>query len=518
MLTGDFLRDSAAGAPDRVALVGRSQRLTYAQFDEQANRLANALLDVGLKKGAKVAIMSTNCPEYAIAYFAIARTPYVSAHCSTRSIANELIYVLNKIEAEILFLESRFAPVIAAILPELDKPIRLILFDRPNEHEVQLDEAMHIDQFISGKPADPPTVALDENDAFAITLTGGTTGLPKAVLVSHKARCASAVAAARDFGLDENDIVVASTSLFHTAGLFVWFGTAVMLGTSVVLAEAWDPVEFMRLVAQEKITAAFLVPSQLNDLVTHPDFSTTPLKTLCNIGYAGAPMGRALSERIRTALTHMAFTENYGQSEACPITIRCERHGDRKLETVGRAASNAEVAIVDQEGNLLPTGEIGDIVTRGDQLFDGYFNDPEETAKAFSLPGGWLLTGDVGFLDEDGFLTLVERAKDMLVSGGENVYPAEIENALYQHEAVVECAVFGIPDDRWGEVPAAHVVLSPDATVSEDELIDFCASKIAAFKRPRIVEFVDSLPKTPLGKIQKNKLREPYWVGQEKKI
>jgi len=518
MLTGDFLRDSATGAPDRVALIGRGQRLTYAQFDEQANRLANALLDLRLEKGAKVAIMSTNCPEYAIAYFAIARTPYVSAHCSTRSIANELIYVLNKIEAEVLFLESRFAPVIAAVLPDLDKPIRLILFDRPNAQEIQLDEAMHIDQFISGKPADPPTVALDENDAFAITLTGGTTGLPKAVLVSHKARCASAVAAARDFGLDESDIVVASTPLFHTAGLFVWFGTAVMLGTSVVLPEAWDPVEFMRLVAQEKITAAFLVPSQLNDLVTHPEFSATPLKTLCNIGYAGAPMGRALSERIRAALPHVAFTENYGQSEACPITIRCERHGDGKLETVGRAASNAEIAIVDQEGKLLPTREIGDIVTRGDQLFDGYFNDPEETAKAFRLSDGWLLTGDVGFLDEDGFLTLVERSKDMLVSGGENVYPAEIENALYQHEAVVECAVFGIPDDRWGEVPAAHVVLSADATVSEDELIDFCASKIARFKRPRVVKFVDSLPKTPVGKIQKNELREPYWAGQEKKI
>jgi acyl-CoA synthetase (AMP-forming)/AMP-acid ligase II len=151
-------------------------------------------------------------------------------------------------------------------------------------------------------------------------------------------------------------------------------------------------------------------------------------------------------------------------------------------------------------------------------LFDGYFNDPEETAKAFRLPDGWLLTGDVGFLDDDGFLTLVERSKDMLVSGGENVYPAEIENALYQHEAVVECAVFGIPDDRWGEVPAAHVVLSPDATVSEDELIDFCASKIARFKRPRVVKFVDSLPKTPVGKIQKNELREPYWAGKEKKI
>jgi len=518
MLTGDFLRKSATGAPDRVALIGRGQRLTYAQFDEQANRLANALLDLRLEKGAKVAIMSTNCPEYAIAYFAIARTPYVSAHCSTRSIASELVYVLNKIEAEILFLESRFALVIATVLPELDKPIRLILFDQPNEHETQLADAMHIDQFISGKSADAPTVALDENNALAITLTGGTTGLPKAVLVSHKARCASAVAAAQDFGLDENDIVVASTPLFHTAGLFVWFGTAVMLGTSVVLPEAWDPVQFMRLVEEEKITAAFLVPSQLNDLVTHPEFSAVLLKTLRNIGYAGAPMGRALSERIRAALPHVEFTENYGQSEACPITIRCERHGDKKLETVGRAASNAEIGIVDQEGKLLPTGEIGDIVTRGDQLFDGYFNDPEETAKAFRLPDGWLLTGDVGFLDDDGFLTLVERSKDMLVSGGENIYPAEIENALYQHEAVAECAVFGIPDDRWGEVPAAHVVLSPDAAVSEDELIDFCASKIARFKRPRVVKFVDSLPKTSVGKIQKNELREPYWAGHEKKI
>ncbi|MFQ6006725.1 MAG: class I adenylate-forming enzyme family protein, partial [Woeseia sp.] len=210
--------------------------------------------------------------------------------------------------------------------------------------------------------------------------------------------------------------------------------------------------------------------------------------------------------------------ENYGQSEACPITIRCERHGDDKLGTVGRAASNADIGIVDQAGNLLPPGESGDIVTRGDQLFDEYFNDPEETADAFRLPDGWLVTGDVGFLDEDGFLTLVDRSKDMLISGGENVYPAEIENTLYQHDAVAECAVFGVPDDRWGEVPAAHVVLSRGVGVSEDELIEFCASKIARYKRPRVVKFVDNLPKTPVGKIRKNELREPYWVGHEKKV
>jgi len=518
MLVGDFLRDSAIRSPDRVALIGRGQRLTYAQFDGRANQLANALLELGLTKSAKVAILSTNCPEYAIAYFAIARTPYISAHCSTRSTAHELAYVLNKIEAEVLFLECHFAPEIEAVVPQLDQPIRLILFDQPGDQGTQPAKAIHIKQFVNGKPASAPNVTLDERDPLAITLTGGTTGLPKAVLVSHKARCASAVAAAEDFGLDENDIVAASTPLFHTAGLFVWFGTAIMLGTTVVISATWDAVRFMELVEQENVTAAFLVPSQLNDLIMHPEFSAEALKSLRNIGYAGAPMGRALTERVRNALPHVAFTENYGQSEACPITIRCEKHGDSKLETVGRAASNAEIGIVDPDGNLLPSGEIGDIVTRGEQLFDSYFNDPEETARALHLPDGWLLTGDVGFLDEDGFLTLVDRSKDMLVSGGENVYPAEIENALYQHAAVAECAVFGIPDDRWGEVPAAHVVLAADAAVSEHALIDFCASKIARFKRPRVVKFVESLPKTPVGKIQKNELRESYWSGREKKI
>ncbi len=518
MLVGDLLCHSALRAPDRVALIGRGQRLTYRQFDAESNRLANALLGLELKKGAKVAILLLNCPQYAIVYFAIARTTYVSAHCSTRSNADELAYVLNKMEAEVLFLEPCFSAVIDDVLPQLERSIRRILIDQENATDNQLAGVMPIDQFVAGKSADSPTIAQKESDALAITLTGGTTGFPKGVLVSHKARCATAIAAAEEFGLGETDIVAASTPLFHAAGLFVWFGTAVMQGAAVVLAESWGPIEFMQLVEQERITAAFLVPSQLNDLITHPGFSTAPLKTLRNIGYAGAPMGRALAERIQAALPEVVFTENYGQSEACPITILCQKHGADKRETVGRAASNAEVGIVDQDGHLLPPGEIGDIVTRGDQLFDEYFNDPQETRDAFRLTDGWLLTGDMGFLDEDAFLTLVDRSKDMLVSGGENVYPTEIENALYQHAAVVECAVFGIPDERWGEVPAAHVVLASGAAVSEDELIDFCATKIARFKRPRVVKFVSDLPKTSVGKIHKNALREPYWVGHEKKI
>jgi acyl-CoA synthetase (AMP-forming)/AMP-acid ligase II len=514
MLVGDTLHNSAARAPDRIALIGQGKRLSYAEFEQAANRLANALLDLKLDKGARVAILSANRPEYAIAYFAIARTPYISAHCSTRSIAGELAYVLDRIGAEVLILEAAFAAIVQEALPELELKPQLILLDESAE----LQGATFIDDFIDGYPDAVPDVDLDEDDGLAITLTGGTTGFPKAVLVSHKARCASAVAAAEEFGLNDNDIVIASTPLFHTAGLFVWFGTAVMQGATIVLPATWDPVEFMEIVETEKVTATFLVPSQLNDLISHPEFSAGRLKTLVNIGYAGAPMSRALFDRVRSMLPDASFTENYGQSEACPITIRCEHHGEDKLGTVGKAASNAEIGVVDKEGNLLAAGEIGDIVTRGVQVFDEYFNDPEETTEAFKLPDGWLLTGDVGFIDEDGFLTLVDRSKDMLVSGAENVYPAEIENALYQHEAVAECAVFGIPHERWGEVPAAHVVLSPGTSVSEGDLIEFCSSKVARFKRPRVIKFVESLPKTPVGKIRKNELREPYWAGQNRNI
>ncbi|HEY5623419.1 MAG TPA: AMP-binding protein [Gammaproteobacteria bacterium] len=516
MLIGDLLRDTAARRPDHVALISGDRRLSYAQFDDQANRLANALLALSLERGARVAVLSANRAEYAIAYFGLARTPFVSAHCSTRCTPAELAFMLDHLGAEYLLVESRFADMVDAVRAGLRKPVHCIFLDEPGERIGVGD--FRLAELIGSHSPTPPDVSRSATAPFAITMTGGTTGVPKFVVVSHKARCASVVAAFEDFGIGDSDVVVASTPLFHTAGLFVWFGTAVMAGASVVMLEAWDVERFIQLVSREKITAAFFVPSQLNDLISHPMFDPEPLASLRNIGYAGAPMGRALFERTRIALPHVAFTENYGQSEACPITIRRESDGVEKLGTVGRPAINAEVAILDSDRNLVGPGEVGDIVTRGDQLFDGYFGDPEETAKAFRAPDGWLLTGDVGYLDADGFLTLVDRSKDMLVSGGENIYPAEIENALYQHEAVAECAVFGIPDERWGEVPAAHVVLSPQADVAAEELIDFCASRIARFKRPRLVKFVASLPKTPVGKIRKDAIRAPYWEGRDRRI
>lgn len=517
MLTGEFLRLSARRAPARTAIVGAGRRLTYRDLDAEANRVANALLHLGADRETRVAIMSSNRPEYAAVYFGAARAGVMLAHISTRCTVDNLVYMLDLIGAEILFMEQQSAEIVEqarASSPQLKHVISL----DSSDDGVESPAGPTFRQLIASMADTPPDVDVRDADPLGVTFTGGTTGLPKAVLVSHRARAATAFAAAVDFGLGEKDIVAATTPLSHCAGLFVWFAPAIMLGTTVVTLPGWDVEQFIEVTEREGITAAFFVPSQLNDLVSHPAFSAERLRALKNVGYAGAPMGRSLLERVQAALPHVAFTENYGQSETCPLTIRCPEHGEDKLGTVGRPAFNVELNIVDTDGRSLPAGRIGEIVTRGDQLFDGYYRDPEQTKAAFPLRDGWLWTGDVGYLDDDGFLTLVDRSKDMLVSGGENIYPAEIENALYGHDAVAECAVFGIPDDHWGEVPAAHVVMSGNRTATENELIDYVASRIPRHKRPRMVRFVDQLPRTAVGKIRKAELRDHYWRGREKRI
>jgi acyl-CoA synthetase (AMP-forming)/AMP-acid ligase II len=281
---------------------------------------------------------------------------------------------------------------------------------------------------------------------------------------------------------------------------------------------AWDAGAFVDLVEGEGVSAAFLVPTQLNDLLSGGDFDPARLGSLKKLNFAGAPMPPALFERALKLLPGVEFTEHYGQSEVCPITVRPHNSPGRKSASVGRACSNVEIAIMDADGKLLPAGETGDVVTRGDTNLSEYYGDPEQTAALYRGGDGWLLTGDIGFIDDDRYLTLVDRSKDMIIAGAENIYPTEIENALYTHRAVAECAVFGVPDERWGEIPAAHVVVKSGFTVSETELINYCADRVARHKRPRFVKFVDALPKTAVGKIQKNLIRAPYWQDRERKI
>jgi acyl-CoA synthetase (AMP-forming)/AMP-acid ligase II len=308
-----------------------------------------------------------------------------------------------------------------------------------------------------------------------------------------------------------------STPLFHIAGLFVWFQTSIKMGCTCVMMAAWNPDEFIDMVEHKGVTAAFLVPTQINSVISHPEFSKERLINWRYCNYGGGPTSVAQLERMLNGLPDMVWQEQYGQTESGNLTVRPPDFNRSKSNSVGRAFSDVEIAIFDLDDNPLTAGEPGEIVTRGVNKMMEYYKDPQQTKDAFT-EDGWLKTGDVGYLDEDGFLFLVDRSKEMIISGGENVYPTEIEDALYSHEAVNECAVFGIPDDHWGELPAAHVVLEAGKSIAEDELIDYCAAKIARHKRPRLIKFVDSLPKTAVGKIQKNVIKEAYWKDRDRSI
>ena len=518
MLYTDFLSLSARRVPDKMALVAGERTMSYAELDAAANQLANALLDLGLPQGARVAIQSTNCLEYPIAYFAAARAGYVSAHISARSTANDLAFMLNKVRASVLFVDVEREPIANEALVKLAEPCRVIVLGRQSPMSTTHGRQLTFEQFVADHPTTHPPTKVEETDPCAITFTGGTTGFPKGVLVTHRARAVTAHAAMVHFGWNETDVVCTATPLFHAAGLFVVFIPAIALGTTVILQTAWDVPEFMANTQRHGVSATLLVPSQLNDLICHPEFSAANLASLSKVGYAGAPMSKALFDRVRAALPRVGFTENYGQTETGPLTVRAPWHPESKVATAGRPAFNVELDVLDPHGNPLPRGEVGELVTRGAHIFAAYYDEPEQTAAAFRTHDNWLWTGDLGFIDAEGYVTVVDRSKDMLISGGENVYPAEIENALYQHEAVAECAVFGIPDERWGEIPAAHVVLKTGASVTEEALISFCTARISRHKRPRLIKFVASLPRTPVGKIQKAVLREPYWRGRDRRI
>lgn len=339
------------------------------------------------------------------------------------------------------------------------------------------------------------------------------------MVVNHRARAQSALCGRELFEIDSTDVCVVATPMFHTVGLYVWFGTVMLVGATAVMMRGWDAQRFIDAAETHSITAGMFVPTQLNDVLRTPTFLPARLRSLRKVHYAGAPMAVALLDRLEAQLPWAHFIEHYGQSETGPITLRSAGYNAVKRDSIGRPVPGIEVRIVDPEtGTPCPPGVVGELVTRGPHLLAGYWAEPEQTAEVFRYGDGWLATGDLGICDADGFIRLVDRSKDMIVSGAEKIYPIEIENALHRHPAVAECAVFGIPDDHWGEVPAAHVVLHDGARASAQELIDHVERETVRWKRPRVVEFVTALPRTAVGKIRKDTLRDTYWRDRPRRI
>ena len=501
MLLGEILRLAAERSPEKTAVIAGARRLSFAAYDRLANRFANLLLSSGVRPGDRVACALFNGPEYGIVHFGNARAGSVLVHVPPLYAASEIARIVERTRPRALVfdavLRDRFGP----------ETLRAV----GTAIAVGATGAAGFEEAIGAQPDHPPALDLDPAAPVAMTFTGGATGVPKGAVVSHAARHASAVATAREHGVTDRDVAAVVTPMFHAVGLMIWHQAAVLAGATSVLFREWDPAEFIAEAERRRVSSVFLVPVQVRDLLRSPAFDRDRLASLTNIGVGGAPTPPGLISEWSAALPHCGYTDHYGQSETGPLTILKPADAGSHAGTVGRPAAGVELRIVDPKGDPRPPGVVGELIARGPFLMDGYFEDEEETARYFRSGDGWGWSGDLAVADEEGFVRLVGRSRELIISGGFNIHPGEVEAALGSHPAVEDCAVFGVPDERWGEAPIAQVVAA--GRVSPEELMRHCVGRLARFKRPREIVFVERIPRTPSGKVRKQLLRESYLAG-----
>jgi fatty-acyl-CoA synthase len=505
LLTGDILLQSARRHPAKTALICGDRRVSYGDLAASSNQFAHAMLGLGIAKADTIAIMSRNIPEYVMAHFGSAQTGAILCNLMMAYAPDELIAILEQTGAKLIVVEGAFQDKIAEIIDQLPSLQHVIVIGSPAKEGWRAFE-----DFIGEQPDSPPDVALVETDPFAMTFTGGTTGRPKGAMVSHQCRFVSVYTIAIEQEVVETDVVGIITPLYHAMGSLVWMPTAIFVGATCVLLTGWDADKFVDQTQTHGINNVMMVPVQLSQMLNDAHFDRTKLGTLRMITCAGAITPPGLVQEVDAKLPTTRFTDHYGQSETGPICMYKHNHPRDKAATVGHPALGVEFALMDPAGNPVQVGETGEIVVRGPFLMDGYYNNPEETAAFFKNGDGWAWTGDLAIMDEDGFITLAGRSKDMIVSGGINIYPREVEIALEKHSAIADCTVFGIPDDKWGEALCALVVVNDGQSLDETAIRAHCMAHLARFKQPKMIRFVDTIPKTPAGKVQKPLLREAF--------
>lgn len=506
LLFGEMLARNARKFPDREAFVHKGVRVTYGELDERVNRLANSLLSRGIQKGDKVAVLLKNRREILEIYFAAGKIGAVNVPLNFRLAPREITFILNNSDSQILFMEEEFIPAIEKGKNELKEIREYIVVEK----EPPAGYSVYEEVLKAGSPV-RPEICVDDDDDMFILYTAGTTGLPKGAVLSHKNVIVNAMTMImeRDFPIanpdqrvEEKNLCVAP--LFHTAAIT---GTAIAMvaGVTVVLQD-FDPLEILKTIQKEKITTLFLVPAMWLFLLEHPDFKKYDVSSLRLAGYGAAPMPPALKKRILAAFPNAGLQDTFGQTEMSPATTTLSpRDALRKDGSVGLPIMNVEARVVDSGMNDVPVGQVGEIVYRGPNMFKGYYKNPEGTAEAFH--GGWFHSGDLVRRDEEGFIYIVDRKKDMIISGGENIYPAEVEAVLYGHAKILEAAVIGVPDPQWGEAVKAFVVLREGQQLTAEEVIAHCTENLARYKRPRYVEFMKALPRNAAGKVLKRELR-----------
>jgi acyl-CoA synthetase (AMP-forming)/AMP-acid ligase II len=514
--TTEFLMITSAICPDRPAIIFEGKKYSFGDLSQRVNRLANVLLGSGVEKGDRVAILQVNCNQYVEAYYAVAKIGAIFVPLNFRAKQDELVHMLNHSESNVLFVGQRYLGMVNDMRPELPLVKHYISLDGKQEGMLDYEELL-----ASASDEEVFTDIADE-DITMLMYTAGTTGLPKGVPLIHNSFSVYLLenVTPADPEIEETNLL--TMPLYHVAGIQAMLA-ATYGGRTLAMMRQFDVDEWLETVQREKANRAMLVPTMLKRVIDHPDFDKYDLSSLKVVTYGAAPMPFEVIKKAIDVLPGVNFINAFGQTETASTitTLSPEDHiiegteeeKEKKLRrltsSIGRPMSDIEMKIVGEEGNDLPPGEVGEIIARGPRVMSGYWKDAEKTAKALTKDG-WLRTSDMGYMDEEGYFYLAARADDLIIRGGENISPEEVENVLYSHPAVEEAAVIGVPDPEWGQQPRAVVVLKKGNKATPDELIEYCRERLSSFKRPRSVVFIDELPRTSTGKVLKRVLREQY--------
>lgn len=487
---------------NRLAVVNRHKRFTYKEMNRRCNRLANALRDHGVRPGDRVASLLMNGHEQLELIFAVAKLGAIFLPINYRLTVPEIEYIIDDSGSRSLFFHDEFRHLAEGV-SELKNFDNFIYCGNARA----CDDDADYEAFIASGDDSEINASVGADDVALLMYTSGTTGRPKGAMLTHAAHAANVYHTTQRLPIHADTVALGVAPMFHIGGTSVIVLPTLFQGGTVVTLPEFDPIKVLEATEQERITGLFCVPSMWQMIVDELDKKDFDLSSIEFLMTGAAPTPLKILAYFKER--GLDIYEGFGMTEMAPlVTILDKWDCERKNGSVGYPAFFVDVRTIDDEGNDVGPNNVGEVVCRGPNMLKGYWNKPEATADA--LRGGWYHSGDLGYLDDEGFLYIVDRKKDMIISGGENVYPAELEQTMYQNDAIAEVAVIGVPHEKWQEVPAACVVLKEGAALTENELIEFCNERMARFKVPKAVYFLDELPKSGAGKILKTELRKSH--------
>jgi long-chain acyl-CoA synthetase len=510
----DIVRVHGKDRGDQPAIEFEGRTITFAELDQRSSQVAQALQAAGVGAQDRVAFIDKNGPEFFEVTFGLAKLNAVNVSVNWRLAPPEMAQIIEDAQAAVVIVGPDFHGHIEKVESELGGVQTIVAIgghDRWQDYEA----------WIADQPAEDPGVQAGAGDVALQLYTSGTTALPKGVMLTNDNFFGAITGVMGQWRFSPDSVNLALMPMFHIAGVG-WSMVGLINGCRTVLLRDVDPARILQVIPEFGVTNAFMVPAVIQFLLMTPGVDSCDFSTLRALVYGASPItDKVLVQGIKTF--GCEFIQVYGLTETTGAITQLDgvdhdpEHRPQLLRSCGKPYPWIEIRIVDSDGNDVPIGEVGELWTRSSQNMKGYWNNPAATSDAITADG-WFKTGDAGFFDEDGFVFLHDRVKDMIVTGGENVYPAEVENALMQHPAVADVAVIGVPDEKWGEAVKAIVVKAPDTDPTEDELITFARERLAGYKLPKSVDFAEVLPRNPSGKLLKRELREPYWAGVERRV